>query len=100
MTPQERAAVERLIELAKSDTGQARRAADFLLAWWNATDLGGFNPIDAGNVDEAIAEDMMTVFAFVARAPSPVYPDEYERDIRTLIQRWRPDVWARSQETA
>ena len=30
------AALERLIGVAQSDTGQSRRAADFLLAWWNA----------------------------------------------------------------
>ncbi len=27
-------ALDRLFDLAASDTGQARRAANFLLAWW------------------------------------------------------------------
>lgn len=31
-------ALDRLFDLAASDTGQARRAANFLLAWWNAQD--------------------------------------------------------------
>lgn len=30
----ERAALARLIKIAKGDTGQSRRVADFLLAWW------------------------------------------------------------------
>lgn len=100
MDEKTRAAVERLIDVAGSDTGQARRAADFLLAWWNAVDLGAFNLVEAANVDPAIAEDMITVFAFIARHPGAVYPDAYQADIKSIIRQWRPDVWARSLETA
>lgn len=37
-----RAALTRLIPLAKSDTGRARRLANFLMARWNDPDLGHF----------------------------------------------------------
>lgn len=37
-TSEEHAAITRLWRVAKTDTGQARRVADFLLAWWNAED--------------------------------------------------------------
>ncbi len=64
-----RAAFERLLSIARSDTGQSRRVADFILAWWNAVDLGGFDIADLFAVDEAIARDMATVFAYVASRP-------------------------------
>ena len=35
-------AITRLIVVAGSDAGQAARAADFLLAWWNGGDNGHF----------------------------------------------------------
>ncbi len=38
-----RAALNRLLAIAQSDTGQARRVAKFLLAWWNADDCGRFD---------------------------------------------------------
>lgn len=36
----EKSALERLITIAQRDTGQSRRVADFLLAWWNAGQCG------------------------------------------------------------
>jgi hypothetical protein len=39
----QRAALARLIKIAKGDTGQSRRVADFLLAWWNAGSCGSFD---------------------------------------------------------
>jgi hypothetical protein len=39
----EAAALTLLLDVAKSDTGQARRCADFLLAWWNAEACGSFD---------------------------------------------------------
>lgn len=35
-TDAERDALVRLLKIGRSDTGQSRRVADFLLAWWNA----------------------------------------------------------------
>ena len=43
MSTEQRESLERLIGIAQSDTGQARRVADFLLAWWNAGSCGGFD---------------------------------------------------------
>ena len=39
---EEEAALNRLIAIAHNDTGQSRRVAGFLLAWWNADECGGF----------------------------------------------------------
>jgi len=95
-----RAAFERLLDLASSDTGQARRAANFILAWWNAESLGGFDIADLFAQDAAIAADMATVFAWIANRSNAVYPDEYRGEIEGLIEAWRPEVWARSKGPA
>lgn len=91
-----RAAFKRLLDLARSDTGQARRAANFILAWWNAEGLGGFDLTDLFGQDEAIAKDMATVFAWMASRSNAIYPDEYRSEVEGLIDAWRPGVWARS----
>lgn len=62
MTEVERAALERLLGHAQRDTGQSRRVADFLLAWWNAANCGGFDITTAWGFDEEIAKDVVTVF--------------------------------------
>jgi len=48
-------ALERLFQIALRDTGQSRRVANFLLAWHNAEENGGWDPVDLWNVDDAIA---------------------------------------------
>ncbi|MCI0430191.1 MAG: hypothetical protein L0210_06575 [Rhodospirillales bacterium] len=92
MSPNERAALERLIAVAKSDTGQSRRVADFLLAWWNAGECGSFDLTNLWAVDTAIADDMATVFRMVARVQS--YPDTlgYKADFATIVRAWRPEL--------
>lgn len=94
MLPQEQAALERLIKIAQGDSGQSRRVADFLLAWWNAGDCGSFDLTNLWAVDEAIAKDMTTVFALIARVHS--YPDTlgYEAPFRRIVEEWRPELVA------
>lgn len=92
--PEVRQAVARLFDLAHSDTGQARRVADFLMAWWNATDLGGFDIADLFSLDRAVATDMATVFAFLGSHPGGIYADAFdlEDSMKALIALWRPDM--------
>lgn len=49
-----RFALEKLLNVAHEDTGQGRRVANFLLAWWNAEVHGGFDITDLANVDPHI----------------------------------------------
>jgi len=88
----ERDALERLIAHAKRDTGQSRRVADFLLAWWNCGRCGGFDLTNLWNVDAAISNDMAVVFGLIARVHA--YPDSlgYEADFQAIIQSWRPEL--------
>lgn len=85
-------ALNRLLAAAQKDTGQSRRVADFLLAWWNADSCGGFDLTDLWAVDEEIAEDMVTVFAYVARANK--YPDVigYAAQFKSIVRSWRPEL--------
>ena len=55
MSSEQQAALERLIRIAQGDSGQCRIVANFLLAWWNAPEYGGFDLTDLWAVDAAIA---------------------------------------------
>ena len=82
-------ALERLLQVAQQDTGQARRVANFLLAWHNAEENGGWDPIDLWNVDAAIADDMLTVMRLIRE--SHRYPDNlgFHDEIAAVWRLWR-----------
>jgi hypothetical protein len=82
-------ALERLLKVARQDTGQARRVANFLLAWHNAEESGGWDPVDLWSVDVAIADDMLTVVRLIRE--SHRYPDGlgFGEEITAVWQLWR-----------
>ena len=84
------AAIGRLVDVASSDTGQAARVADFLLAWWNGDDNGHFPILHLSNCDAIISEDMLIVMAWLAQEPA-IYPDAwgYRDAMVDLVGRWR-----------
>lgn len=92
LTDKERQALGRLIEHAKRDSGQSRRVADFLLAWWNAGQCGGFDMTNMWACDDDIVEDMIIVFAYIGRNKG--YPDRlgYEKDFDAIVNEWRPEL--------
>jgi len=92
MNDEVRAALERLIKIAKSDTGQSRRVADFLLAWWNAGNCGSFDLTTMWGCDSAIVDDMATVFRFVGHHNE--YPDAYGYGdaFEQIVREWRPEL--------
>jgi hypothetical protein len=83
------APLERLIRIAQGDSGQCRIVANFLLAWWNAAEYGGFDLTDVWAVDSKIAADMLAVFEQLLRCRH--YPDSlgYEKQFQIIVQRWR-----------
>jgi hypothetical protein len=91
-----KAALERLIQVAQGDTGQSRIVANFLLAWWNAGECGGFDLTDVWAVDTAIAVDMLRVFALLAG--SHRYPDAmgYGKHFEQIVRAWRPALTKQS----
>ncbi len=94
------AALQRLLRIAQQDTGQSRRVADFLLAWWNAGTCGGFDLTDLWAVDAEIAADMVAVIGLIARVHS--YPDRlgYSEQFEALVREWRPALVTPSPEAA
>ena len=94
MNAKEEAALRRLIEIAKRDTGQSRRVAEFLLAWWNAAQCGGFDLTNLFSVDDSIAADMVTVVALIARLSR--YPDTlgFGKEFEGIVREWRPELVA------
>lgn len=94
MSPDAELALRRLLHIASGDTGQSRRVANFLLAWWNAADLGGFDLTDLWNVDRAIGEDMVIVFNWLATSGQQQYPDRYKDQFEQLVRLWRSKILA------
>lgn len=86
-------ALDRLVAIARSDTGQSRRVADFLLAWWNPGTCGGFDLTNLWSLDAAIVEDMIVVFRMIFDAWA--YPDKlgYKTDFEKIIEQWRPELY-------
>ena len=82
-------ALERLLRVARQDTGQARRVANFLLAWHNAEENGGWDPVDLWSVDAAIADDMLTVVRLIRE--SHRYPNDlgFSDEIAAVWRLWR-----------
>jgi len=97
ITTRQQAALERLIKIAQADTGQSRRAAEFLLSWWNASNCGGFDLTTLWGVDMEIAADMVTVFTLVASCHR--YPDDlgYGEEFRRIVHAWRRHCSATSR---
>jgi len=89
MSDAPQAVLERLICIAQGDSGQCRGVANFLLAWWNAAEYGGFDLTDVWAVDAAIAQDMVTIFAQLVHCRQ--YSDSlgYGNEFRTIVRRWR-----------
>jgi hypothetical protein len=82
-------ALGRLCAIARRDTGQSRRVANFLLAWHNAEENGGWDPTDLWNVDTAVAEDLLIVLKLAS--DSRRYPGDlgFEPEIKAIWQLWR-----------
>jgi hypothetical protein len=83
-------AVARLLDIARNQTGgQARRVADFLLAWHNADENGKWDPRDLWGVDSAIADDMLTVLHLIRK--SHKYPGDlgFTPEIEAVWRFWK-----------
>jgi len=72
-TEEEHFALQRLISIARKDTGQSRRVANFLLAWWNAQTCGGVDLTEIWALDYEIESDVVAVLEMIRRTAK--YPD-------------------------
>jgi hypothetical protein len=96
MNTNQKLALERLIAIAKGDTGQCRRVANFLLSWWNADTCGGWQVTDVWSLDRSITEDIFVVLGLVAQEWA--YPNSlgYEEDFQKILRCWRPKFFEES----
>lgn len=92
MSADQKEALERLLAIAQQGTGQSRRVADFLLAWWNAGQCGGFDFTSMWACDSPIVSDMARVFAYIGH--NRHYPDSlgYGRRFESIVREWRPEL--------
>ena len=83
-------ALDVLIPVARSDTHQSCRVANFLLAWWNGLDNGHFPIVDLAATDRQLGEAMVIIMLFLAQN-SMEYADLWDRrkDMEDLIDQWR-----------
>ena len=97
MTATVAAALDRLIERSRAAPGQARRAANFLLAWWDGEQWGHFPIADLFVVDAPVAADMTTILAYLGQHGGAIYPDAFDRRdaMAELVERWRAEQLAR-----
>ena len=93
MKPNQRQALERLIAIAKRDTGQCRRVANFLLSWFNGPVCGAWDVTDVWHLDTNIKDDILIVLAFIGERT--VYPDAlgYYEDFQVIAQLWRSHLF-------
>ena len=88
LTEEERDAINRLVVIAcGAPTGQARKAASLLLAWWNAEENGTFDFRDAWSVDSGISRDMIVAAAAIMRVHE--YPLAFGYDFENIALRYR-----------
>jgi hypothetical protein len=92
VSPREHEALTRLLEVASKDTGQSRRVADFLLAWWNSGSCGPYDITTGWGLDDTLVEDVIAVFALASR--SHQYPDTlgYGEAFERVVREWRPEL--------
>ncbi|MFC0687562.1 DUF7673 family protein [Novosphingobium clariflavum] len=77
-----------------AETGASGKVADFLLAWWNGDECGHSPILRLCNLNAVIAEDMLTIMAWLAQAQEPTtYADAwgYRGAMGDLWVRYRGD---------
>ncbi len=80
-------ALQRVLEVAKTETAAGSICADFLLALWSSAAHGGFDPSSMIGLPSQPRHDIATIIAHLAFAPTPYQPDDREQDLRELASR-------------
>src|SRR3546814_16869334 len=71
--PELKSALNRLIDLARADTGQSPRVTKFLLAWGDGYQWGHLPLTDLFGVVQDVAADIAIVFTFLGQHGGDVY---------------------------
>jgi hypothetical protein len=78
-----------LLSLAERDTGQSRKAANFLLAWWNAVENGGFDLTDLYGLNQESASACAVLFGWLAKHDDTPKKLGYGTRFEALALKWR-----------
>ncbi len=89
LTEEEHEAVQRLVGHARRDSGQSRRVANFLLAWFDAEAHGGFDPTDLWCLDYEIEDDVVAVLEMIRRTRKRPHSVGYGQAFERLVALWR-----------
>lgn len=89
------AALERLLPLGESDTGQARRVRRFLLGLYNGQAFP-FDLTDLRCLDEAVQADCIT--ALVMDMDGPEVEIHHRLPAASAIARWAEEDWPHGDE--
>ena len=92
MTTEQKAALERLIAIAKAIPGRHGESPTF--CWHGGTRASAEDSTlrTCGALMRSIAEDMVIVFGYVARANA--YPDAlgFNAEFQSIVRGWRPEL--------
>lgn len=88
----DREAIARLLKIALRDTGQSRYVADFLLAWHNASENGGWDPTAMWALDSAIVGDMFVAIRVILAYRSYLPELGFKKEIEAVWELWRGPV--------
>lgn len=97
MSDQEHEAFTNVFAVARNRSGQSRRAADFLLACWNAEDCGKWAPMDLWAMDRTLARDMLIILSVLNRAHCYFDAFGYREQIDEIFAMWRKKKRSRKQ---
>jgi hypothetical protein len=80
-----------LLPVAKRDTDQSVRTANFLLSWWNGSVNGHIDIVGITAVDRELGDAMAIIILYLAKSDT-AYADQWGRNhnIQELIDQWRP----------
>lgn len=92
------AALHRLIKVARRDTGQSQKVADFILAWHNSISCGKWDVTDIWCLDADLRFDIISLIGYMSNCttyPTDLVPREMIEDIG---KRWRPQIFVDDPE--
>ena len=87
-------ALERCFYRAFRDTGGSERVANFLLAWENAPQYGGFDIRDMWGLDVNYSRDVIDVFEYMSDKPYYFNNYGFTPHLRKVILQWRRKLYS------
>ena len=85
----EQQAIDSLFDIANSHRPDARQAANFMLAWWNAAACGGFDLQDLRQMGPRLGESVAEIMDMIWQVGCGPEHLGYSNDFKELVAKWR-----------